>query len=196
MKTYGYARVSTDDQDMALQFDAMASAGVPRHSIFTDKLSGGRDDRPGLEAALASLGTGDSLVIWKLDRLWRSAKHALITLDRIKGVGATLRSLTEGFDLDTASGKLMATILAGFAEYERALIQERTRAGLAAAKARGTRLGAKPVLVDEKYIRAREMLMAKIPGHRIASALGCSQATIYKTFPSGRKALLAAASGV
>ncbi|MCA1907541.1 MAG: recombinase family protein, partial [Magnetospirillum sp.] len=151
--------------------------------------------RPGLEAALAVLTPGDSLVIWKLDRLWRSAKHALITLERVQSVGATLRSLTEGFDLDTPPGKLMATILAGFAEYERAVIQERTRAGLAAAKARGVRLGAKPVLVGEKHDRARAMMLAKIPGHRIAATLGCSQATLYKTFPGGRKALLAATSG-
>ncbi len=191
MKLIGYARVSSDDQNLALQLSAFMGLGIPESQIFTDTHSGKHDNRLGLKQALSSLEKGDTLVVWKLDRLWRSAKQMLVTFDHIAAVGANLHSVTEHFDMATPIGKFIITVLGGVAEYERAISVERTKAGLAAAKERGVVLGAKPRLPEgsAQWESVRRMLLAGIPGHRIAAFHGISQATIYKSFPGGRKTL-------
>jgi len=193
---YGYMRVSTDHQDTDLQERALLRAGVEMENIFSDILSGADTARPGLADAIAALGEGDELLVWRFDRMSRDLIHYLLTAKRIARKGATLRSITEPFDITTPQGWFVFSISGVMAENERMVISQRTKAGLAAAKARGVKLGAKPVLVGEKYTEVRDMLLRGVAGHRIAWKVGCSEATIYKTFPGGRKALLAAASAV
>lgn len=192
----GYARVSTDRQDTALQMDALAAYGIANDNIITDTMLGASTERPGLVSLLDTIGPGMTLVVWRIDRLSRSLRHLLEVSDLLMRKGARLVSLCEGIDLGTPAGRMVYGMLGAVAQFERDVIRERTKAGLAAAKARGVKLGAKQVLVGEKYDRVRDMLLRKIPGHRIARAVGCSEATIYKTFPGGRTALLAAASGI
>ncbi len=131
----GYARVSTEDQKLDLQKDALVSAGCDR--IFEDRASGARTERPGLREALSHLRPGDTLVIWKLDRLGRTTHQLVGLLEQFEQDGVKLRSLQDGIDPSTSMGKAMLQIGAVFAEMERNLIRERTRAGLAAARARG-----------------------------------------------------------
>lgn len=192
----GYARVSTDRQDTALQMDALAAYGIANDNIVTDTMSGASTDRPGLVALLDTIGPGMTLVVWRIDRLSRSLRHLLEVSDLLMRKGARLVSLCEGIDLGTPAGRMVYGMLGAVAQFERDVIRERTKAGLAAAKARGVKLGAKPVLIGEKYDQVRDMMLRKIPGHRIARAVGCSTATIYKTFPGGRSALLAAEKAV
>ncbi len=191
---YGYARISTDKQDTALQLDALAAAGVTPARIYTDTLSGARDQRPGLADALAALQPGARLIVWRIDRLGRSLRHLLDLSETIAGKGATLVSLCEGIDLATPAGRMVFSVLGAFAQFERDVIVERTRAGLAAAKARGVRLGRRPVLEGDRYTQARQWLIDGTPGHIIARRLQISEASIYKTFPGGRRALLLAES--
>lgn len=131
--TLGYARVSTADQDPALQHNALAAAGAER--VWTDTASGARADRPGLTDLLAYARSGDVLTVWKLDRLGRSLPHLLATVEHLAAEGIELRSLTEGIDTTTPGGRLVFHTLAAVAEFERDLGRERTRAGLAAARA-------------------------------------------------------------
>src|SRR5262245_40582214 len=134
----GYARVSTQDQTLDLQKDALHKVGCSR--IFTDMASGAQVDRPGLEEALAFMREGDTLVVWRLDRLGRSLKHLLETVARLEEHKVGFKSLTENIDTTTSGGRLIFHVFGALAEFERELIRERTRAGLAAARARG-RLG-------------------------------------------------------
>src|SRR5215467_1959908 len=137
----GYARVSTNGQELKLQTDALLKAGVPKRLIFVDKISGAKAARPGLDACLQELKQGDTLVVWRLDRLGRSLRHLIDLVDELHGRHVGLKSLNDGgLDTTTANGKLIFNIFASLAEFERQLIQERTRAGLTAARARG-RLG-------------------------------------------------------
>lgn len=186
MTMLGYARISTDRQDTALQLDALALHGVPSGAVFTDTMSGANDNRPGLAEALSALRPGGKLVVWRIDRLGRSLRHLLMLSEIIAAKGATLVSLCEGIDLGTPAGRMVFSMLGAVAQFERDVIRERTKAGLAAAKARGVRLGAKPVLTGEKYDIAHRMWIAGIPASRIARDLKCCEATIYKTFPGGR----------
>ena len=136
----GYARVSTDDQNLSLQTRALDAAGCTR--IFTDKgISGARGSRPGLNAALLALEKGDTLVVWRLDRLGRSLIHLVRLLDELGKKGIHFHSLTENLDTNSAGGRLIFHIMAALAEYERSLISERTKAGMQAAKARGVHVG-------------------------------------------------------
>src|SRR5512142_2032540 len=144
----GYARVSTMDQTLALQRDALTQAGCER--IFTDTASGSRTDRPGLEEALAFARTGDTLVVWRLDRLGRSLRHLIDTVAVLQDRGIGLKSLQEQIDTTTSGGKLVFHVFGALAEFERDLIRERTQAGLLAARARGDRAGA-----PRRLIRAR-----------------------------------------
>jgi DNA invertase Pin-like site-specific DNA recombinase len=137
----GYARVSTQEQDTALQIDGLKRAGCGR--IFAEKASGAQRDRPQLAAALDDMRFGDTLVVWKLDRLGRSMKQLIETIEGLKDRGIGFRSLTEAMDTTTAGGALIFTIFASLAEFERSIIRERTRAGLGAARARG-RVGGRP----------------------------------------------------
>lgn len=144
----GYARVSTDDQSLDLQTDALNATGC--HCIFTDAISGIIDDRPGLAKAFSHLRSGDTLVVWRLDRLGRSLKHLIDTTVWLAGQDISFRSLTENIDTATSTGKLMLGIFGALAEFEKDLIHERTMAGLASARARGRIGGRKPTISAAK----------------------------------------------
>src|SRR3954451_14871183 len=131
----GYARISTTDQTLALQQDALKTAGCDR--VFTDTASGSRTDRPGLAEALQYVRTGDTLVVWRLDRLGRSLVHLIQTVTQLQERGVHFRSLQEHLDTNTSGGKLVFHFFGALAEFERDLIRERTMAGLAAARSRG-----------------------------------------------------------
>ena len=154
MTTYGYARISTDGQMLQAQTEALHHAGCAR--IFAEKISGAHSDRPQLAKAIAALGEGDKLVVCKLDRLARSTRDLLNTLDTIGKAGATFKSLGDAWaDTTTPAGKLMLTVLGGLAEYERHLILTRTAEGRTRAQANGVRFGRKPVLTA--YQRAEAL---------------------------------------
>lgn len=137
----GYARISTEDQHLGLQRDALARAGCERS--FEDRRSGAKADRPGLAAALDYARPGDSLVVWRLDRLGRFLPDLIALVRRMDGAGVQLRSLSEGIDTSTPNGRLTFHLFGALAEFERALVRERTRAGLAAARA-GVSTGSRP----------------------------------------------------
>src|SRR6476659_475969 len=141
----GYARVSTQEQDLALQLDALKSDGCEK--VYEEKASGAQRERPELKAALGYMRQGDTLVVWKLDRLARSLKQLIETVEAMSEQGFGLRSLTEAIDTTTAGGKLVFHLFAALAEFERGVICERTMAGLQAARARG-RTGGKPPVLD------------------------------------------------
>jgi DNA invertase Pin-like site-specific DNA recombinase len=149
----GYARVSTTDQHPDLQVDALTQAGCYR--VFTDCASGARTDRPQLTAVLDQLRPGDTLLVWKLDRLGRSLRHLVDTVTELADRGVGFRSLQESIDTTTPGGKLVFHVFAALAEFERDLVRERTTAGLAAARARG-RIGGRPsVMTADKLAVAR-----------------------------------------
>ena len=180
MAVIGYARVSTADQNMALQLNALHEAGVDR--VFRDQgVSGSTSARPGLDACLDHLREGDVLAVWKLDRLGRNTKHLLEIVEDLTQRGVGLRTLT-GYAIDTSTphGKLALHMFAALAEYERALIQERIMAGIAAARARGRKGGRPHKLSPDQQQTARDMAHAEIPITTIAKTLGCSRHTVYK----------------
>ncbi len=180
----GYARVSTIDQDLALQTDALARAGCEK--MFADKASGAKTDRPGLAEALQFLRTGDTLVIWKLDRLGRSIRGLIDLAAGLSDRKIDFRSLTDGFDTATPSGRLLFHILASVAEMERELIRECTIAGLAAARAKGgTGGGRKPTMTADKIDTARKLLAAGDKPAKIAKLLQVGLSTFYRHCPSG-----------
>ena len=176
----GYMRVSsdTDRQTTALQRDALLAAGVdPRH-VFEDTASGVRDERPGLQQALASVRSGDCLVVWKLDRLGRSLSHLLHIITTLQAQGVAFRSLTEQMDTTPPQGACLLSVFGVLAQYERALAQERIRAGLEAARRRGTR-GGRPKAISTEQLEA------------ILAALhaGASKASLCRTFGVKRTTL-------
>jgi DNA invertase Pin-like site-specific DNA recombinase len=138
----GYARVSTAEQNLALQLDALRAVGCSR--IFQDRSSGSIRERPQLTRALNHLRPGDTLVTWRLDRLGRSLHHLITLMKELNDVGVAFRSLSESIDTATASGRLLFHVMGALAEFERSLISERTKAGMASAKLRGKRLGRPP----------------------------------------------------
>jgi DNA invertase Pin-like site-specific DNA recombinase len=146
----GYARVSTYEQNLDLQEDALKAAGCEK--IYTDKAGGTRAERPGLERALADLRAGDRLVVWKLDRLGRSLRHLIETVSALRDRGVCFQSVQEAIDTTTSGGKLIFHVFGALAEFERDIIRERTLAGLAAARARG-RMGGRPRNLDDKKKR-------------------------------------------
>lgn len=152
----GYARVSGDDQELGFQLDALRAAGAAE--VFTDKMSGSRDDRPGMRKAMAALQSGDTLAVWKLDRLGRSTFDLLKILRTLRDQGVAFRSLTEALDTSTAAGELIFTVLGAVASYERAIIRERIKAGIRSLKDRGGRTGRKPVLFGDRLKLAMRML--------------------------------------
>lgn len=179
------ARVSSQDQTPDLQLDALRAAGCKR--IFVETASGAQRDRPELGAALDYLRAGDTLVIWKLDRLARSVKQLIETVEGLEARGIGLRSLTETIDTTTAGGKLVFHIFGALAEFERAIIGERTRAGLEAAKARGRRGGRPPKLTSQDLAAAKAMLAdASFTVADVARRLGVSPATLYRHLPAAR----------
>jgi len=175
----GYARVSTTDQNLYLQQDALVAAQCER--IFTDTASGAKAQRPGLAEALQCCRSGDTLVVWKLDRLGRSLPHLVETVRDLVTRGGGFKSLQENIDTTTSGGKLIFHIFASLAEFERDIIRERTHAGLSSARARG-RKGGRPKGVDEKKRKAA-LALKKDPGRsvkEICDILGISRNTYYK----------------
>ena len=179
MAQIGYARISTGDQTLDLQRDALREAGCI--DIYEEQASGARLARPILANALRACRHGDVLVVWKLDRLGRNTKHLLEIVEDLTQRGVGLKTLT-GYAIDTSTphGKLALHMFAALAEYERALIQERVMAGIAAARARGRVGGRKPKLTPEQQQLAQEMARGGIPITKIAKTLGCSRHTVYK----------------
>ena len=210
----GYARVSTQDQTLALQRDALTAAGCERifadtaggaaadrpgladalaagcGRLFEDVLSGAKASRPGLDAAISFLRTGDTLVVWRLDRLGRSLPHLLETVTGLQDRGVGFRSLTEQLDTTTSGGKLVFHVFGALAEFERDVIRERTRAGLAAARARG-RKGGRPraaALDEARKVAVAQALYAdtRLTVAEVCRALGVSRATLYRYVTAGR----------
>jgi len=179
----GYARVSTTDQELGLQLDALKKAGCSKEFIYTDKMSGSKQLRPGLDSALAELDSGDILVVWRLDRLGRSMSHLVTLIESLLEKNIGFKSIQDGaIDTTTASGELMFNIFSALAQFERRLIQERTKAGLQAARARG-RLGGRPVksVSDPKVKMAKQMHENKsLTVEEISRSLGISKATFYR----------------
>ena len=178
----GYARVSTDDQNLELQLDALKKSGCNR--VFTDKLSGTRLIRPGLDDALSHLRTGDTLVVWKLDRLGRSVKGLVDLVNSLEARNVHFRSLTDGIDTKTPAGRFFFHIMARLAQMERELIVERTRAGLAAARQLGRVGGRKRRMTDSKIKAARRLLAEGTPPRDVAENLGVSVPTLYRWLPA------------
>ena len=174
----GYARVSTDDQNLALQRDALAAAGCEK--IYEDKTSGAKAERPGLALALEVARAGDTLIVWRLDRLGRSLKDLIALAEGLDKRGVGLKSLKEALDTTSSGGRLIFHMFAALAEFERDLVRERTQAGLTAARARG-RLGGRPKrLTPERRRLAVQLYRAK--EHSIAEIcrlMGISKPTLY-----------------
>lgn len=182
----GYARISTADQDPALQHDALAAAGCFR--VFTDIASGKLDRRPQLDALLEQLRPGDALVVWRLDRLGRSMEHLIATVKDLEDRKVALVSLHESIDTSTATGRLVFHVFGALAQFERELLRERTMAGLEAARARGRRGGRPRVMTPEKASAAR--LMIDSGGYSmatIAATVGVSRSTLYAHLAEERR---------
>jgi DNA invertase Pin-like site-specific DNA recombinase len=178
---YGYARVSTDDQNPALQLAALKKAGCT--TIFKDEgLSGATTKRPALTRCLKTLREGDTLMVWKLDRLGRSLRDLITLLDALRAQGIKFRSLTEHIDTETPAGRAMWQMIGVLAELERSLITERTRAGVQAAKARGVKFGRKPKLTPKQLKHARDLRAQGMRVEDIADLLPVSRSTLYRLF--------------
>jgi DNA invertase Pin-like site-specific DNA recombinase len=179
----GYARVSTEGQELALQLDALRNHGVANELIFTDKASGAKRDRPGLDACFRELRSGDILLVWRLDRLGRSVRHQVTLIDQLQDLGVGFRSVSDGaIDTTTPSGELIFHIFSSLAQFVRRLIQERTKAGLAAARARG-RTGGRPPLTpkDAKVALANKLFADKsVDLDDICATLKISKSTLYR----------------
>lgn len=181
----GYARVSTIDQDTSLQLDALKAAGCER--IFEEKASGAKEDRPELIRALDVARPGDVLVVWKLDRLARSLKQLVLVLDDLSARGIGFRCLAPAIDTTTPEGRLLYSITGAFAEFEREIIRQRTRAGLKSALARGRKGGRPKALSAEDLAKAKAMLRdGTISVAAVAKTFGVSRPTLYKHVPEAR----------
>jgi DNA invertase Pin-like site-specific DNA recombinase len=185
----GYARVSTNDQKPQLQIDALEAAGC--ESIFVERASGGSRDRQEFRAALDYLrGAGDVLVVWRLDRLARSLSQLIQTVEQLDERKIGFRSLTEAIDTTSPGGRLVFHIFGAIAEFEREIIRERTRAGLAAARSRGKKGGRPPVLGPKEIQQAKAMLRdPNIMIAEVAERLGVAQSTLFRHLPGGRAGL-------
>ena len=177
MADIGYARVSTSDQNPMLQLDALEKIGCMR--VFRDKASGAKTDRPGLSAALGFVREGDVLVVWKLDRLGRSLPHLIDTVSTLDARGVGFRSLTEAIDTTTPGGRLIFHIFGALSQFERDLIRERTRAGLAAALARGRKGGRRPVMSDDKLRIAKILMEQGLTVREAAGRIKVGKTTLY-----------------
>ena len=180
----GYARVSTDGQDLALQTDALRACGCEK--LYSDVASGSKAGRPGLAGALADLRAGDVLVVWSLDRLGRSLSHLIEVVGELQGRGVGFRSLREDVDTETAGGKLVFHLFGALAEFERSLIRERTRAGLAAARARG-RQGGRPRKLTAAQVRQAALLLAdkSVDVGAVSRTFGVHRTTLYRHVRQG-----------
>ncbi len=179
----GYARVSKHEQNLDLQIDALEAAGCDRTLVFVDKISGAKSERPGLDACLDQLQQGDVLVVWRLDRLGRSMAHLIAMIEELKEKGIGFRSISDGVvDTTSPSGELVFNIFSALAQFERRLIQERTKAGLEAARARGRKGGRKPMAAnDPRILMAKTMHNDKrMKISDICKTLKISRTTFYR----------------
>ena len=182
----GYARVSSTEQNLELQIDALEKAGCEK--IYTDKKSGANDNRPGLKEALNYLREKDTLVIWKLDRLGRNLKGLIELTEELNKKGIDFQSITDKIDTSTPAGKLYFHIMAAFAEMERSQLIERTKAGLAAARKQG-RVGGRPKsMTDTKKKAAQKLLDQNTSPKDVAKSLNVSVSTLYREFPASERA--------
>lgn len=181
MALVGYARVSTEDQSLDLQTDALKAAGVKRDNLHVEKVSGASAKRPALDYAIKDLREGDTFVVWRLDRLARSMRQLYARLDAIYAKGAYFRSLQENFDFGTVSGKLVLGVLGLVAEFERQIIAQRTSAGIAALRARrqDKSWGPKVYMTPDRIKRVGELLNGGMTGPKVAEKLGVSTASVY-----------------
>ena len=179
----GYVRVSTNDQNTDLQRNALVCAGCEQ--IFEDKLSGTKKDRPGLKRALKRLQKGDTLVVWKLDRLGRSMKHLISLVGELRERGINFRSLTDSIDTSSPMGRFFFHVMGALAEMERELIVERTLAGLAAARARGRTGGRRPKLTKEQHEQIARLIKNGHDRKQLAIIYGIGTSTIYRYHPVG-----------
>jgi DNA invertase Pin-like site-specific DNA recombinase len=186
----GYARVSTQDQNLDLQLDALRKAGVKEDNLHVEKLSASAKNRPALDDAIRDLREGDTLLVWRLDRFARSMRDLYARLDRVYAKGAKFRSLTEHFDFDTFTGKFVLGILGLVAELERQIIAHRTKAGIDTWKAKsGEDWGRQPELTEAQVVRAGQMLNRKdkpMSGPQVAKHFGVSAPTIYRHYQLSR----------
>jgi DNA invertase Pin-like site-specific DNA recombinase len=192
----GYARVSTVDQNVALQRDALMAAGCER--IFMDEgVSGNVTARRGLDAVLAALSPGDTLVVWKLDRLGRSLSHLIMLVADLGARGVNFRSLSDPIDTASSGGRLVMHIMGALAEFERGLIVERTQAGIQAAKKRGVQLGRRPSLAPSQIDHARTLIERGESPRAVARTMRVGKSTLYRALktPDGQSAPTAAGCG-
>ena len=176
----GYARVSTQDQNLELQSDALTKAGCER--IFKEVIGGSRPERTGIQEALNILRSGDTLIVWRLDRLGRSLKHLIDIVNQLREQDIGFRSLQESIDTTTSGGKLIFHMFGALAEFERDVIRERTQAGLQAARSRGRQGGRPRVLDGEKLAMVRSMYEdRKYLPDDICKAMGISRSTLYRS---------------
>jgi DNA invertase Pin-like site-specific DNA recombinase len=181
----GYARVSTHDQTLYLQQDALKKAECSK--IFTDVISGAKAERKGLEEALSYIRKGDTLVVWRLDRLGRSLPHLITTMTDLEERGIGFKSLTENIDTTTSGGKLIFHIFGVLAEFERNLIRERTTAGLTAARARGRRGGRPKALTAKQLSIVQDLYDKRYPIAEICRTLKISRPTLYRSIKTGER---------
>ena len=182
---FGYARVSTLDQNLDLQIQALQAAGCEK--IFEDKMTGTRSDRPGLVEAMGHLRPGDTLTVWKLDRLGRGVKGLVTLVGDLEAQGCQFKSITESIDTSTPAGRLFFHLLAAMGQMERELIIERTKAGLDAARRRGRVGGRRRKMTEGKVESARELLSAGMPPRDVARNLGISVPTLYRWLPGSSR---------
>lgn len=188
----GYARVSTEEQHLDLQLDAMQKAGVPREQVYEEHASGAKTTRPELNACLRALREGDVLVVWRLDRLGRNLKHLIETIEDLEARGIGFRSLTESIDTTTPAGKLVLHMFGAVAEFERNLISQRTIAGLKAAAKQGRVGGRKPQVSKKDLIAVRSMQAEGFTMDEIAARFRVTRSTIYRAIEREKKDIKAA----
>ena len=179
----GYARVSTSAQELNLQLDALKQAGCKKQHIFTDQISGSKAERPGLAECLKELKKGDTLIIWRLDRLGRSLRNLIDVVEQLQKRGVGFRSINDGgIDTTTASGELIFNIFGTLAQFERRLIQERTQAGLTAARARGKKGGRPKISNDDPKVQMAKKMSKNlnISIGEICATLKISRASYYR----------------
>jgi DNA invertase Pin-like site-specific DNA recombinase len=174
---YGYARVSTEDQNPAMQLAALKKAGCK--TVFKDEVTGAHVNRPALARCLKALATGDTLIVWKLDRLGRSLRDLIHMLDDFKQRGVKFLSLTEAIDTETPTGRAMWQMIGVLAELERSLIAERTRAGVKAAQRRGVKFGRKVKLTPDRLAHARKLIEQGTRPTDAAKIIGIGRTTLY-----------------
>ena len=183
MTKIGYARVSTFEQNLDSQLDDLKKLGCDINNIYIDKISGAKSERPGLDQCLENLKKGDTLIVWRLDRLGRSMPHLILLIEELRKKEISFKSICDGeIDTTTASGELIFNIFSSLAQFERRLIQERTSAGLAAARARGKLGGRKPMTPDNPKVKMAKKMHAdkSIEIQEICQTLNISRASLYR----------------